>query len=170
MTCSDCLYPIYLYNENLWWFLTLFTVPYVMHYSQILLIHSCDQRKARQVNAPYSRVHTDLEKSLNLTLWLGKSLNLILALKNGKSQKSHGKSVKVIKNVNIWWIYIFDCTKLYKFLSKFLVWNPQISFLQLHACSDRRSLQAWSCENEVWGFQISEPLKKKSVEKSLRSH
>ena len=55
-----------------------------------------------------------------------------------KSVNSHWKSVRVIKNIYLMNLCFFIAPEYTK-LHKFFKWNPQTSFLQLHACSDLRS-------------------------------
>jgi len=93
-----------------------------------------------------TRVHTYLEKSLILTFdlkshwiwyWPGKLTQVI---------ENQCKSLKKNQFHEFMFFIVPECSKFPHF---FLGETP---FLQLHACSDLRSLQAWSCKK---GFQIS---------------
>ena len=87
----------------------------------------------------HCRVHTHLEKSLNLTLDLKKSLNFIFA----------------------WWISIL-LFPLNTANSTLFTKNirGETPFLQLHAGSDLRSLQAWSCQKGIWVSDLCDTQEK----------
>jgi len=82
-----------------------------------------------------------------------------------KSMESHWNrlkiSMKVSKKKSIWWIYVFDCTKLHKFTPEMSgVKSPEAILATLHMQQSEIAAGV-KLQKGIWGYQVSAPLQKK---------